>query len=285
MAARKLSVGLAQVTGEPFQPERNREATLHAARKGFDAGAEVVVLPELVIPGYVADRDRLAPIAEELEGPSVAAWRQLAADRGGYLCGGFCEREGDRLFNTAVVVGCEGVLLHYRKLHPFSEEKHCFAPGDTGLPVAELPFGKVGVCVCYDLRFVETLRALSLQGAELVLVPTAWVAGFDQRKWDANGLAPQANGVIQQANLDQVFVACASQAGTRNGATFLGSSVLVGPTGLLVAGPLPGTVDDLTVAEIDLDDVERAQHRSELIAPREDRRTDVYGVEVGGRVL
>jgi N-carbamoylputrescine amidase len=244
------------------------------------------VLPELVIPGYVADRERLQPLAEPLEGPSVAAWRELAAERDGYVCGGFCERaDGGLLFNTAVLVGSEGVLMHYRKLHPFSEEKQCFAPGDKGLPVAQLPFGRVGLCVCYDLRFVETLRALSLQGAELVLVPTAWVAGFDQRKWDDRGLAPQANGVILQANLDQVFVACASQAGRRQGATFLGSSVLVGPSGELIAGPLPGTVDDLVVAEIDLAEVERAQRRSELITPREDRRTDVYGIRVGSKVL
>jgi N-carbamoylputrescine amidase len=286
MAGRPLSIALAQVTGEPFQPERNREASLRAARKGFDAGADLVLLPELVIPGYVADRERLAPIAEPLEGPTVEAWRQLAAERDGYVCGGFCERADDgRLFNSAVVVGPDGLLMHYRKLHPFAEEKHCFAPGDKGLPVARLPFGTVGLCVCYDLRFVETLRALSLQGAELVLVPTAWVAGFDQRKWDDNGLAPQANGVILQANLDQVFVACASQAGSRPAATFLGCSLLVGPRGEVIAGPLPGTVDDLVVAEIDLAAVERAQSRSELITPREDRRTDVYRLQVGGRAL
>jgi N-carbamoylputrescine amidase len=286
MSERPIKIALAQLTGEPFQPDRNREASLRAASKGFDAGADLVVLPELVVPGYVADRERLEPLAEPLVGPSVAAWRELARARKGYVCGGFCERgEDELLYNTAVLVGGDGVLMHYRKLHPFSEEKHCFAPGDKGLPVARLPFGAVGLCVCYDLRFVETLRALSLQGAELVLVPTAWVAGFDQRKWDDNGLAPQATGVILQANLDQVFVACASQAGRRDGVTFLGCSLLVGPTGGVIAGPLPGTVDDLVVAEIDLAEVERAQQRSELITPRQDRRTDVYGIQVGGRVL
>jgi predicted amidohydrolase len=285
MADRTVSIALAQVTGEPYRPEQNRELTARVTRSAFGRGAHLVVLPELVICGYVADADRLRPIAEPLDGPSVAAWRDLAAAGGGYVCGGFCERDGERIFNTAVVVGPDGVILHYRKLHLFSGEKHAFAPGDRGLPVAELPFGHVGLCVCYDLRFVETLRALSLQGAELVCVPTAWVAGFDRRKWDDNGMAPQANGVILQANLDQVFVACASQAGNRDGLEFLGSSVLVGPTGELVAGPLPGTVDDLSVAEIDLGEVERAQHRSELITPRADRRTDVYGVSVGGRVL
>ena len=125
----------------------------------------------------------------------------------------------------------------------------------------------------------------SLQGAELILVPTAWLTGFDQVKWRDNGLAPQAEGAVLQANLNQTFVACASQAGTRGDLEFLGSSVLVDPTGGLVLGPLSGTADDLAIATIDMEDAERAQHRSELITPRADRRTDVYGVAVGGKVL
>jgi predicted amidohydrolase len=177
------------------------------------------------------------------------------------------------------------VVLHYRKLHLFSEEKLAFAPGNLGLPVASLSFGTVGLCVCYDLRFVETARALALQGAELILVPTAWLTGFDQVKWRDDGLAPQAEGAVMQANLNQTFVACASQAGKRGELEFLGSSVLAGPSGELVSGPLSGTSDEVAVATIDLDDVTAAQRRSELITPREDRRTDVYGIAVGGRVL
>jgi N-carbamoylputrescine amidase len=285
MTERSLSVGLVQLTGDPYEPERNREATVREAHAAFAAGANVVVLPELVIPGYVADRDRLAPIAEPLDGPTVEAWRAVATEHEGFVCGGFCERDGDRLYNAAVVVSGNGVLLHYRKLHNFAAEKLCFAPGDKGLPVAALPFGVVGLCVCYDLRFVETLRGLALQGAELVLVPTAWVRGFDRRGWDEHGLATQAAAVLVQANLDQVFVACASQAGARGETEFLGSSVLVGPTGDLVAGPLPPDRDAFAVKTIDLGEVEGAQRRAPLITPRDDRRTDVYGLRVGEQTL
>lgn len=282
---REATVALAQITGEPFEPDRNRAAAETAIRRSFAAGADMIVLPEMVIPGYVADAERLRSIAEPLDGPTVESWRSLAAEGVGYIAGGFCEIDGDQLFNTAVVVGGDGVVLHYRKLHLFSEEKHAFAPGDLGLPVAELPFGTVGLCVCYDLRFVETARALALQGAELILVPTAWLTGFDQVKWRENGLAPQAEGAVLQANLNQTFVACSSQAGTRGDLEFLGSSVLVSPTGTLLLGPLSGTADELAIAKIDMDDAGRAQRRSELITPREDRRTDVYGLAVGGKVL
>lgn len=280
-----MNVGLAQIAAEPYAVAENRQRTLEVAGQLFDRGAQIVVLPELVVPGYVADRERLLPVAEPIDGPTVSEWVELAAARDGYICGGFCERVGDDLFNSAVVVGEGGVLLHYRKLHLFRTEKLALTPGDLGLPVAELPFGTVGMCVCYDLRFVETVRVLALEGAELICVPTAWVAGFDSIQWDDRGLAPQAEGAILQANLDQAFIACASQVGSSEDFEFLGSSILAGPTGGIVAGPLPGREEQLSVSEIDLDDVERAQKRDELITPRADRRRDVYSISAGGDPL
>jgi predicted amidohydrolase len=275
---RPLAVALAQITGQPYAAGQNRELTLSAARLAFERGAQLVVLPELIVPGYVADRERLAKLAEPLDGPSTRAWAALAAQQDGWIAGGFCERDGDRLYNTAVVVGPDGVVLHYRKLHPFREEKHAFEPGDLGLPVAQLPFGKVGICVCYDLRFVEVARLLALRGAELICVPTAWVTGFDRVRWDANGLAPQAHGAQLQANLNQVFIACASQAGVVGELEFLGSSLLVDPFGKRAVGPLSGSEEGIAIAEIDLAEAERAQVRDPLIQPRADRRTDVYDV-------
>ena len=284
--AREVTIAIGQISGALLEPDVNREAAANTIRRSFASGADLVVLPEMVIPGYVADRERLIEVAEKLDGPTVDSWSRLAADGIGYVAGGFCERVGDELFNTAVVVGPEGLVLHYRKLHLFSEEKNCFVPGDLGLPVASLPFGCVGLCVCYDLRFVETARALALQGADLIIVPTAWLTGFDRVRWRDNGLAPQAEGAVLQANLNQTFIACASQAG-RVGANleFLGSSVLVGPRGELLLGPLSGVSDELALAEIDLADAARAQERSDLIKPRCDRRTDVYGLSIGGRLL
>lgn len=238
------------------------------------------------MPGYVADRERLEAIAEPVDGPTVAAWREIAAEADGLVAGGFAERAGGELFNTAVVVGAEGVLLHYRKLHPFRAEKGCFTPGDLGLPVAQTRFGVVGVCVCYDLRFVETLRVLALRGAELVCVPTAWVAGFDTVRWDAGGYCPQARGAGFQANLDQVFVACASQVGPgADDLELLGSSIVADPYGRTVLGPLPRDEEELAIFAIDLDEIGRAHEREPLVHPREDRRTDVYAVAFEGLLL
>ncbi|HET8754357.1 MAG TPA: nitrilase-related carbon-nitrogen hydrolase [Solirubrobacteraceae bacterium] len=282
---RPVTIGLAQMTGEPYAAAANRDRSVAAARELLGRGARIVVLPEMIVPGYAADRDRLMELGEAVDGPTVSAWRAVAAEHGGWIAGGFCERVGDTLFNSAVIVGAGGVELHYRKLHPFREEKHAFARGDLGLPVVELPFGRVALCVCYDLRFVETVRVLALEGAELVCVPTAWLAGFDERQWNEDGLAPQAEGAILQANLDQVFIACASQVGRSDRYEFLGSSIVAGPRGEVLTGPLPIAAPELALAQVDLDDVQRAQIRHELIRPREDRRRDVYGLMVGDRVL
>ncbi len=273
---RPLTVALAQVTGRPYAPDENRELAVSTARRAFERGAQLVVLPELIVPGYVSDRSRLAGIAEPLEGPTTAAWHELAGEYGGWIAGGFCEREADLLYNTAVLVGPDGVAVHYRKLHPFRDEKQAFEPGNLGLPVAELPFGRVGLCVCYDLRFVEVVRLLALRGAELVLVPTAWVAGFDSERWDDRGYAPQARGALLQANLSQVFIACASQVGEAGGVEFLGSSIVADPFGKAVAGPLPAAEPALELVTIDLAQAKEAQVRDPLIRPRQDRRSDVY---------
>ena len=284
-----VGVGLAQIGAPPGNSSANRRRSVEAAAALFEAGAGIVVLPELCVPWYTADRALLEAEAEALDGPTVEAWRAVAAAHGGVVVGGFCERgaaAGDvALYNSAVAVSGEGVIGHYRKLHLFDREKLGFAPGDLGLPTFETPFGRLGICVCYDLRFVEVVRVLALSGADLICVPTAWIGGFDRRGGDDSGLIPHAQGALLQANLSQVFIACASQAGDFGDLHFLGSSILAGPYGQVVAGPLARDGDELEVAPVDLADAARAQVRSELIRPRDDRRTDVYGVTLGPQHL
>lgn len=280
-----VSIGVAQFGTAPFEVEKNRARGIEFATRAFDEGADVVVLPEMTVHGYVADAKRLAPLAEPVPGPTTEEWRALAHRFDGYVCGGLCERDGDALYNTAVIIGSAGVILHYRKLHPFGDEKLAFRPGDRGLPIAHTRFGTVGVCVCYDLRFVEVVRAMTLSGADMILVPTAWLPGFDREKWDENGMCPQAHGALFQSNLSQCFIACASQVGKHGGLEFLGSSVVADPYGKLAAGPLSGDDEGLAIVEVDMTDAKRSQIRDPLIAPRADRRSDVYGITLEGRAL
>jgi N-carbamoylputrescine amidase len=280
-----LMLWLGQITGRPLDSRASREHTLHVAEGAFAAGARVILLPELIVPGYVLDRDAQRGCAETIAGPSVRAWQALCVARGGYIAAGFTEFADGKLFNSAVLVGPDGVLLHYRKLHLFDEEKAIFSPGDRGLPVATTPIGRLGLCVCYDLRFVEVARALALRGAECILVPTAWVAGFDRNAWDGEGYCSQARGAALQANLNQVFIACASQVGETGLLRFLGSSLVADPYGSTIAGPFSGTTQQGALVALDLDDSVRAQRRSERITPRADRRRDVYGLWFEGELL
>jgi predicted amidohydrolase len=281
-----VRVGLAQITGVPYAVEANGHRCEEALTRMFDQGAELIVLPELIASGYATDAQRLAPIAEAIPGgPTTEAWEAIARDRNGYIVGGLCEADGERLFNSAVAVGPDGIIGHYRKAHLFAEEKHIFSPGDLGFPVIETRFGTIGLCVCYDLRFVEVVRLMALQGADLICVPTAWLPGFDQQRWDGEGMSPQGRGAEVQANLNQVFIAAASQVGTVGPYDFLGTSILIDPWGKRILGPMSGTDEEVGVATIDLAVAKDAQARGELITPRVDRRTDLYGIAVGDRVL
>ena len=278
-------IGLAQILSRPEAAEANRKASADAAASLFEQGADIVVVPEMAVPWYTTDREALGPLAEPLDGPTVSAWQEQAARHGGLVVGGLCERSGDSIYNSAVAVDASGVIAHYRKLHLFDVEKHCFAPGDNGLTVVETAYGTIGLCICYDLRFVEVVRVLALRGADLICVPTAWVRGFDRRQYREGELIAHAEGALVQANLSQVFIACTSQVGAGDGVELLGSSVVADPYGRIVGEPLSTVREQLEVVDVDLSEARRAQARSELIRPRADRRTDVYGILHEGEPL
>lgn len=281
-----VTVALEQLDVVAGEPQANRDLALARARTAFEAGADVVVLPELAISGYVVDPEVAAAVAEPVDGPTYDAVRALAGEHDGLVVYGFCERAGDVLFNTVVAVDGDGLVLHYRKLHLFDQELGVYAPGDLGLPVVETRWGNLGVCICYDLRFVEVLRAMSLRGADLVIAPAAWVGGFDKSVPQA-GATRHVDSVLAQANLDQVAVVAVSQVAgaSHGGPATLGGSVACDAFGELLAGPLSRTEADSALVSIDVAAVRAAQVRSETIRPREDRRTDVYSLAYGGESL
>lgn len=278
-----VATAVIQLTSVLYDSKANRQRSLEVIGEAADAGARLIVLPELMISGYGLDADGLRSASEPVDGPTLEAWCALARHHDIWIAGGICERDGDRLHNSAILVGPDGLAGHYRKLHLFSREKTVFAPGDLGLPVIDTAVGRIGLCVCYDLRFVEVMRALALQGAGIIAVPTAWVGGFDRNPRDEMGFIGQARGAMVQANLNQVFVACASQGGEAGGIRFLGSSLIIDPYGQVLAGPMGEAETGMLVEELDLEELTRAQERTELVHPRADRRTDVYDVTVAGR--
>jgi predicted amidohydrolase/alkylhydroperoxidase/carboxymuconolactone decarboxylase family protein YurZ len=282
-----VRLAVAQLDAEPLAPAANAARGARAIDDAAAQGADLVVLPELMSSGYVLDRSKLERVAEQVRAPGEAlgAWCDAARRGGATVVAGFAERGDDGLlYDSAAVIDRAGAIAGvYRKLHLFDREHQVFAPGDRGLPVFAVDGLRLGVLVCYDLRFPEAMRLLALQGAQLVAVPAAWVARFDPAAPAPGEPIGQVAAAIVQANLNQVFVAAADRVGADDGTELLGSSVVASPYGERLAGPLDGVTEQVAVVDVELDDHRTAQDRGGQVRPRDDRRADVYGELLGYR--
>jgi len=216
--------------------DANREMAAAAVTSAAAAGAEVVVLPELVSSGYVFEsQDEARANAEPLRGPTVTSWEQLAANLGIVIVGGFCELSGDGVFNTAVLVDPTGLRSVYRKAHLWDAERLWFTPGDGAPPVVPTSFGRIGVMICYDLEFPEWVRLPALDGAQLLCAPVNWPA------------APHPPGerpgeiirVQADASINRIFIAVADRVGAERGVEWVGGSPITDADGWLLAGGVP----------------------------------------------
>lgn len=260
----------------------NRARSIVMIERAADAGARIVVLPELAISGYMFDsRAEAFALAEPIpDGPSTVAWAEVAARRKLFLVAGIAEREGDRLYNSAVVIGPDGVLGVYRKLHLWADENLWFEAGNLGLPVFATPHGRIGVAICYDGWFPEVFRLAAVEGADLVCVPTNWVPIPGQ----AEGRQPMANILhMAAAHSNSMIIACAARVGTERSQPFVGHSLIVGHTGWPVAGPASGDSEEIVLAEIDLSAARRARNWNSFNHPLRDRRTDIYAERLGAK--
>ena len=272
----------APILGElPANVEKGAQAIQEAA----ETGADLIVLPEMANSGYVVHSSAEARALAEYtdESPAVARWHQLAQEYDTFIVAGFGEKVSDTaLYNSALVIGPTGILGTYRKTHLFFEEKLYYRPGDLGFPVFDLPFGRIGILICYDLRFPEASRILALKGADVICVPTNWVSMMTpDRIWDSQGYC-QANYVaLANAAMNQVYMACADRVGAERGIQFLGCSLIIDPAGTPLAGPASKDGEEVLVTEMNLSAARRAKNRNELNHTWLDRRTDLYSATLG----
>lgn len=263
------------VTGDK---ETNNEQALELVHRACDDGAQLLVLPELGNSGYMFNsRDEVAAVAESLPGgETIKLWSELARERGVHLCGGFVEADAGRYYNAAVLIGPEGIVGRYRKIHLWDEEKLFFEPGDLGLNVFHLPFGRVGIMICYDGWHPEVARILKLKGADIILDPTCWVLV-------PNVVTPEnpvsAYVHMATAHVNSLFIVCADQCGVERGCTFLGRSCIAGPSGF-VAGPGGFETPEIVMAEMNLATA-RYHNWTALANPFADRRTDLFDSMLG----
>jgi N-carbamoylputrescine amidase len=271
-----VTIASIQMAPRVGEKSRNVARSLELIEKAAADGAQIAVLPELCNSGYVFEsREEAFALAETVEeGETIRAWAALAARLRITLVAGFSEREGERLYNSAVVIGPQGVLGRYRKLHLWCDEQLFFEQGNLGVPVFHTPYGRIACAICYDIWFPEVFRMAALQGADLLCVPTNWVPMPAQPE----GLPVMANLLAMSgAHANGLAVAAADRVGTERGQPFLGRSIIVSSLGWPVAGPASATEEEILLATLNLADVRRNRQLNAFNHLLRDRRTDLYG--------
>ena len=269
-----MQVAVAQIDPQLGEKERNLATCFARMEEAAAAGAQLLVLPECAIPGYMFDSGEEAlPYAEEIPGPSSEALERECARLGLYVVCGLLERDGDTLRNAAVFVGPDGLIGSYRKTHlPFLGVDRFVVPGDT-LPVFETPLGRIGIEICYDLRFPEVTRTLALKGADMVAHPTNF---------------PMAAKVqtelitVARAAENRIYLLTANRVGKERRGEFCGWSQIVDPYGKRLA-EADEREETLLVGEVD---IEKARDKDYVIPGEYElylfghRRPELYGALV-----
>lgn len=221
---------------EPEENIRRLQPLLDKAQ-----GSRLVILPELSNSGYNFRRYEEAFQFSEIIGQEGVFQNFLigqAKSKDIFIVSGINEREGDKLFNTAILVGREGVIGKYRKAHLFMNEKDVFQRGNTGFPVFDLGGFKIGMMICFDYLFPEPWRMMAQKGADLICHPS-------------NLLTMNAHRCLPGLSLmNRVFIATSNRIGTEGDITFSGLSVFTDPSGNITKMASPDKTE-IIASEID----------------------------------
>jgi predicted amidohydrolase len=207
------------------------------------AAADLLVFPELFLTGYNIGADRLRALAEPVDGASAHAAAEIAKAAGVALLYGYPERGQDgKIYNAAMLISRDGErLANFRKLHLFGAmENEVFTAGEEAAVMAEIDGVKLGILICYDVEFPETVRGLALRGADLVAVPTALMRTYE--------FVPRML-IATRAFENSVCVAYANHCGSEGDLVYPGESCIAGPDGDMLARA--GDGESLIHADLD----------------------------------
>ncbi len=264
-------IGLCQIDGSDDKKANLRLASEYVKRAA-DGGAQVVSLPEMWNCPYAARFFRKA--AEPADGPTVEFMSRLAEDLGIYLIGGSIPEEDEgKIYNTSFSFDREGKILgRFRKVHLFDvdikggisfRESDTLTPGDEML-VLDTEFCRIGVAICYDVRFPEWFRKMALEGAGLVVLPAAFNMTTGPAHWDLTMRA--------RALDNQIYLAANARAGDSDGPYHsYGNSCIVSPWGDFVSHGDEKT--SIIYGDIDTDYVDQIREQLPLL---KHRRPELY---------
>ncbi|HSG66657.1 MAG TPA: carbon-nitrogen hydrolase [Gammaproteobacteria bacterium] len=268
--------------------ERNLAHALEMTREASASGATLICLPELFASRYFCQIEDAAyfELAEPIPGPSTDALAALATELDVVIVASLFERRAAGLFHntTAVIDGKSGYIGKYRKMHipddPRYYEKFYFAPGDLGFRSFATRAGDLGVLICWDQWYPEAARLTALQGAEILLYPTA--IGWHPEEKDSHGAAQrEAWETVQRSHAiaNGCYVVAVNRVGFEptpggdGGIEFWGSSFVAGPDGRVLARA-PADAEAVLAVPLDLAAIDATRVGWPFFR---DRRVDAYG--------
>lgn len=256
-----MKVGLYQGSGTPLDVAANLEVMAQTAAAAARQGVHLLLFPELFLTGYNIG-DAVKQLAEPQQGRSLQLAAEIAREQQVALLFGYVERDGETIYNAAALVDADGTAVNYRKAHLFgAEEKRLFQPGKEW-QLHTIAGVQVGILICYDVEFPEAVRALALQGAALIAVPTALMFPYTQ--------IPKVL-IPTRALENQVFVAYANRIGTEGNLNYCGLSTIADPNGAVLAQA--DGEETLLIAELDQTAIAKTRA---IFSYLDDRRPSLY---------
>jgi N-carbamoylputrescine amidase len=286
MTASSLSIGIVQCALADAR-EANVARVEGLIREAAGRGAKIILTPELFEGPYFpqTEDEHTFDLAAPLDShPTVRRMQALADELDVVLPISFFERAGQAYYNSVVTIDADGKQLGlYRKSHipggPGYQEKFYFRPGDTGFRVWKTRHGYVGVSICWDQWFPEAARSMALQGAEILLYPTA--IGSEPEAPDEDSQEPWRRVMVGHAVANAMPVAAANRIGAEAGLTFYGSSFVCDQRGDLCA-ELGRDEEGVATASFDRDALRRYRANWGFFR---DRRPDLYDRLTGDEPL
>jgi len=270
----KVKIAAVQMEPKLMEIGDNLDGMAEATKQAANDQANLIVFPECSLTGYIfSSRQEALPFAETIPGPSTEKLVSICRELGVYVIFGLLEKENDKLFNAAALVGPEGVIAGYRKNHlPFLGVDRFVDRGDKPFQVHETPIGNIGLQICYDIVFPESSRVMTLLGADILALPT----NFPQRRGE------KLNYVISARAIEnKVHVVSANRIGSERGYSFSGLSKIVNASGDVLSLASPDS-EEIIYGEVSL---ELARRKRITFIPGEwevdqikDRRPELYGI-------
>ena len=283
---KKIKLGLIQMSCSP-KPSENVEKAVSKVEEAARGGAKIICLPELFRSQYFCQREDAAlfDLAESIPGPSTETLGKIAKDKNVTIVVPLFERRAAGVYhNSLVVIDEKGDICgHYRKMHipddPAYYEKFYFAPGDKGFQAIKTSHATIGSLICWDQWYPEAARLTALQGAELLIYPTA--IGWHPTEKAKEGTAQRDAWITIQrshAIANGVFVVSVNRVGheipeSGDGIEFWGSSFVCDPFGVILS-QASVEKEEVLLVDIDLSRIEGTRRNWPFLR---DRRIDAYG--------